>query len=142
MFEFFSDVAAAWREVEHISEWTGLSVGMLAVLGAVIYFDPTARKLAIRIAVLVFVGYWLGIYFYHLGAGDVRAQWAAANLKEAAKAELRDSSIEKQLTTDNPAPTAADQKQAETDEANVLAAVAGAAGVPCQLGADALRLRH
>jgi PUCC protein len=47
MFEGLQAIVAAWRAVAHISEWIGLSVGALAGLGALVYFDPPARKAAI-----------------------------------------------------------------------------------------------
>src|SRR5579864_2081043 len=125
MFEVFSGIASAWREVAHISEITGLSIGVLAGLAALIYFDPLARKLAIRTAAGVVIGYGIFVFSYHLGASDKQAQWDAANTRAAAEAAARDASIEKKLETEFPPPPASDQ--VNPDEAKILADLSAAA---------------
>ncbi len=134
-------IGSVMREVAHLSELTGLSAGALIGLVALAYFWPPARLLAIQVAVVVVAAYGSGLYCYHLAASDVRAQWAAADAVAAADAKTRDAAIAQKLVADNPAPTSAQQQEADTDEAKILGALSGATGGTCQLGADALRLR-
>ena len=82
---------AAWNEIRHLAEFTGISAVVLLTLAALIYFDPLARKLAIRTAVAVVAAYVLAIYAYHLGSADKQTQVAAALDRrdvDAAKAAL------------------------------------------------------
>ena len=53
MFESVSGFFSAWRAVFHISAWTGLSLGALAAIAAVVWYDPRLLKPAIGVAVLV-----------------------------------------------------------------------------------------
>jgi hypothetical protein len=139
MFDFLDRLADLQSEIEHISAITGVSIGVLAALAALAWFDPLIRTIAIRLGIAVIVAYLLVIGSYHLGAVDVRAQWDAANARAATAAAARDADIAKQLAADNPAPTPAQQQQAIDDENKVLSELSSVAA--CQLGADALRLR-
>jgi hypothetical protein len=141
MFEMFDGITSAWGEVRHISELTGLSVGLLLAMAALIYCDPTARKLAIRTAAAVVAAYFLAIFAYHLGFADEKAQRDAADARAALARKNQDASAETKLATDFPPPTKTDD-QVSPDEAKILADLAAAAGGSCQLGSGALRLRH
>lgn len=90
MAETLDGIAPAWREVAHLSALTGISVTVLLTLGVLIYFDPLARKLAIRTAVAVVAAYVLAIYAYHLGSADKQTQWDAQNRRVAAALDRRD----------------------------------------------------
>ena len=140
MLETLDGIAAAWREIAHISEFTGLSGGVLLGLAALFYCDPLARKLAIRTAVAVVAAYFLAIYAYHLGSADKKAQWDAANVAAAAARRDQDAANARKLQIDFPPAPAVDQ--VDPDEAKILADLSAAAVGACQLGSDALRLRH
>ena len=46
MFEALATFFQAWQTVVHISEWTGMSIGALAALVAIIWFVPPLRTVA------------------------------------------------------------------------------------------------
>ncbi|MGD0420550.1 MAG: hypothetical protein ABSA68_13390 [Xanthobacteraceae bacterium] len=147
MFEVFTGISQAWREIEHISEITGFSVTLLVGLAALAYLDPGIRKWAIRGGIFVILAYVGGMTLYGLGAKDVRGQWNAADAKADKERVTRDKTINDALETKYaPQITAltkqsADlQKQVEAYEKKLLADKS--AGASCQLGADALRLRQ
>ena len=141
MFEIFDAITGAWDEIRHISEITGLSIGLLIAMALLIWCDPLARKLAIRIAVVVVAAYFLVLFAYHLGHADEKALRDAADARAAAARVEQDNSNEQKLQTDfPPPPKTADQ--VSPDEAKILADLAAAAGSSCQLGSGALRLRH
>jgi|SRR5579862_7761087 len=140
MLEVFDGIGAAWAEIRHVSEFTGLSIGVLLFLAAVVYLDPLLRKLAVRTAIAVVAAYFLALYAYHLGSADKEAQWTAANVQAAADRKAQDDANQRKLAADFPPPPATDQ--VSPDEAKILADLAAAAGGACQLGGDALRLRH
>lgn len=91
MFDFLGGIFAPLREVLHLGAYSGVALGLLAGLVALVYFDPLLRPWAIRIGILVIVGYALVIFAYHSGASDVRAQWQAAEVRAAAAAQARDA---------------------------------------------------
>lgn len=137
----------AWREVLHVSEWTGLSVGVLAGLGALAWFVPPARTLAIGAGVAVALGYGGLMYGNHTGRADVQLEWDAANARAKAAAATEDADAQKTLDAKYQPIIAALQKQADdlkrradrngNDDSKVVGAMAGA----CQLGSAPLRLR-
>jgi len=143
MFEVIQGFFAAWREVLHVSEITGLSAGLLVALAALAWFDPASRAFAIRIGLMAVIAYAAMTYGLHLGASDVRAQWNAANAKLAAEAKARDDSAAKAAAnTFNPTIEARDKEIAALKlmERQYEARISKTR--PCPLGADALRLRH
>ena len=115
----FSTLFDAWRSVLHISEWTGLSVGALAVIAAIVYFDPLARRFAIGVAALVIAIYCATIYGDHVGLRDKQAQWDAANAKAAAQAVQRDQQAP--IVADANIEIAALRKQAKIDQEQINA---------------------
>jgi hypothetical protein len=131
---------AAWREIAALAAATGLSAGVIVGLGALAWFVPQLRALAITTAVAVAAGYGGLLYGNHIGGARVQAEWDAANAKAAAEAVTRDNEIAAKLAADNPPPTPAQQQQTDDDEKKALAAVIAAAG-DCVLGSDALKLR-
>jgi hypothetical protein len=138
MFEMLDWLREAHQEILHLSELTGLSVGLILGLAAIAYFDPVIRKLVVRVGAGVLLAYVVVIYGYRLGASDIRTQWKAANLAAEAAAAARDILIQKQLEAKYPP---ASSTQVDEDERKVLADLSAAPGA-CQLGTDALRLRH
>jgi len=146
MYEIFDGITNAWSEVKHISEITGLSVAALIGCAAVVYLDPTARKFAIRTAVLVAVGYWGFIFAYHQGNADKKAECDAADASRAQQFEQRDKRTNMAITAQYDLKimslqkiNAAQQQQIDSYEHKLLAAKSGGA---CPLGNDALRLRN
>lgn len=140
MFEIF----AAWRELLHVSEWTGLSVGALGLLAAGAYFLPEMRALAIRAAIVTAAAYGGLLYGNHTGRADVKAQWDAATIKAAAAKDAADADAQNALDAKYLPVIAALQKQAadlqrqaDGDDSKTVGIVAGA----CQLGSAPLRLR-
>jgi len=75
MYDGLRNILAAWREILHISAWTGLSLGALAGLAALFYFVPLARKLAVAGAITVLVGWFGLIHGDAVGRADVQMQW-------------------------------------------------------------------
>lgn len=144
MFEGIGLAFQAWREVLHVSEWTGLSVGVLAGLGALAWFFPPARTLAIGTGIAVAVGYGGLIVGNHTGRNDVLAEWDAANARAKAAAAAADVDAQKSLDAKYLPIIAALQKRAEDlsaqanrNDSKTVGMVAGA----CQLGTAPLRLR-
>jgi hypothetical protein len=138
-----SDLFAAWREVAHISEITGLSVGAIAALIAAAYLDPTIRKFAIRVIILLVIGYVSGIYLYHLGAKDKQAQWDEANAAADKKAAAHDAALGASIHATYMAQLAALQKQADENQQQVTEYERTLKSTPaCLLGDEPLRLRH
>lgn len=150
MFEGLADIAAAWRTIAHISEWTGLSVGMLAGGVALFIYVPVARRLVIRGGVLVLVGWVCLIHGDRVGRADVEAQWADARQAAIAAEQERDQMVEQQLEGKY-APQlealkkrAADNKvRADGYERNIIAMLAKPGDAPhaCELGDAADRVR-
>lgn len=144
MFEGIGLAFQAWREVLHVSEWTGLSVGVLAGLGAAAWFLPPVRSLAIRGAIVVAVAYGALLYGNHTGRDDVLKEWDAANTRAAAAKDAADADAQKGLDAKYLPVIAALQKQADdrnaqanVNDGKIVGAMAGA----CQLGSAPLRLR-
>src|SRR5580704_8003828 len=97
MFEGLQDLAAAWRTVAHISEWTGLSIGALAAGAALFYFVPLARKAVVIGGVVVVVGFLGTIHGDRVGRADLQAQWDDARAKAVEAEKKRDADIERTL---------------------------------------------
>jgi hypothetical protein len=136
MFELFS----AWREVLHLSEWTGL--------GALVYFVPLARKLAIAGAVLVLVG-WAGlVHGDAVGRADLQKQWDDSKAAAAVAQKARDADVARELEQKYQPQLEALQKQSaerksrsDAYESKILALLAKSPGATsCQLGAAAVRV--
>jgi hypothetical protein len=141
LLDLLDNIAAARREIAHVSELTGLSALALIGLGVLVYLDPVARKFAVRTALAVAVLYGACIYTYRLGATDVRAECHAADVAAAKAREVQDVSIDTELGKEfPPAPPAAEG--VTQDERDTIAAISAAAAGACRLGADALRLRN
>lgn len=148
MFDQLREAASAWRELLHISEVTGLSVGVIVALVALALYVPTARRLALEAAALVLVGWLTAIYAYRVGRADVEAEWAAARTAAAAAQTARDRNVAAELDAKYQPLIAGLQKRADDNasqvkayERKIVALMAGRPAGACQLGADALRLR-
>jgi hypothetical protein len=100
MFDWVTDVTEAWRQVLRVSEFTGISAGMLALLAFVVYSFPLLRSFAIRSAVVIVVAYVAIVCGDYLGALDKQAQWDAANVKRAAEEKERDDNAAKSASAD------------------------------------------
>ena len=150
MFEAISAALSAWRTVLHISEWTGLSVGALAVLAGLVYLDPRLLKPAITAAIAI-AGFYGGVvYGDRTGRADVEAQWADARQAAIAAAAERDAMTEQQLAVTYTPQLATLESQARDNkeradayERQILTLLAdGSKGGPaCELGAAADRVR-
>jgi hypothetical protein len=130
---------AFMREIAHISELTGLSVGALALLAAIVYFVPTLRTMAIHIAVVVLAAYFSGLYWYGVGNADNQAKWDAANKVAAAQAAAHDQAIGAEIEATFGSVPAALQAQLAGFNKQVSH---DAVDKPCVLGVDSLRLRN
>ena len=138
-----SNFFALFGEVAHLSEYTGISVGVLAALAGLVYLNPTLLKPAIGIAVAIVVGYATLIYGYHTGASDIRSQWDTANAVAARAAWQRDVDAQKQAeAVYTPIIKAREDMIAELDdEVEAYDKQLQAANDPCVLG-DSLWLRN
>lgn len=146
MFEAGSVAFQAWREVLHVSEWTGLSVGMLAGLGALAWFVPPARTLAIAAGAAIAIAYGGLVIGNHTGRADVHAEWDAANERAKAAAAVEDADAKaaldaKYLQTQNDSAAYAADLQAQVRDYESKMVGMAAAGA-CQLGDPPLRLRQ
>jgi hypothetical protein len=101
MFEVLAGIASAWREILHVSEWTGLSVGALVVLALLFVYAPPVRSFVAFAAIAVVAAYIGCVFGESRGLADGRAEvqvkWDAARRKAAAAAVARDASIENSL---------------------------------------------
>ena len=149
MFEGLQDIAAAWRTIAHLSEWTGLSVGALAGLAALAYFVPLARRIAIAAGLSVAIAWAALMHGDAVGRADVQKQWDDAKAA-AVKAEAeRDAAVERELEQKYQPALADLQKQSDDHKAKAdsyeskIAALAKRAPASghCLLGAAADRLR-
>lgn len=143
MFEMLSGFADIWREILHISEWTGLSAGVIVALAALAYLDPTARSLAIKIAVAVTIAYLSLIYGNHVGRADERAVWVAANAKIAKEAKARDADAAKAAEAKY-GPVIAERDRTIINlrlQVQSYARTIKKSAPSCPVGAPALRLR-
>ena len=140
---------AAWRAMLHVSEWTGLSLGALAGLAALIWFVPLARQLAIVGMLLVFAA-WIGlVHGEATGRADTQKQWDAEREAAIAAQQQRDAQIEQDLEAKYQPLLAelrkqSDERRAQGDQYETtirrLAQNSHTAG-GCQLGAAADRVR-
>lgn len=136
MFSFFDLL----RELSHISEITGLSIGVLAVLIVLGWTVPTLRGLAICIGVTALVSYFVAIYEYRLGRADVQKDWAAAN-KAADKLEAdHDKEVAARIKAQYQPQIAALRKQLA--DFNARAAHVPKYYTACPVGDFPLSLRH
>ena len=138
---------SAWRTVAHISEWTGLSIGALAVLAGLVYLDPRLLKPALIAAGVLTIGYAGILYGDAKGRADVEAHWADARKAAIAAAEERDAMAEQSLTEKFTPQLSAleresrdNKERADAYEHQILSAKDPAAG-RCELGAAAERVR-
>lgn len=145
MLELFS----AWREVLHISEWTGLSLGALVVLAALVYFVHIPFLTAVRIAVLIVTAYFCLLLGDAVGTRDKQRQWDIARASAAKAQEERDARVQKDLDAkyhpqleELQKQSAANQEKADALQKLFDAGKGRKAGSSCQLGRYALRLRR
>lgn len=156
MLEIFS----AWREVLHISEWTGLSLGALAGLAALVYFVHIPFLTAVRIAVLIVTAYFCLLLGDAVGVRDKQRQWDAARAAAAEASKKHDADVAELLERKYRPELEQIEKQSQANkdladgyEKKMLALLARApagnkppaahhqsAGASCQLGSLAGRL--
>ncbi|NEU94829.1 hypothetical protein [Bradyrhizobium uaiense] len=131
MFSALEAIGAAWRTVAHISAWSGLSLGALAACGALFYFDPLARRVAIAGAGVVLVGWVCLIHGHSVGAADERARLQTLSDHADARAATAASADEKALVS------AIESKAKDQHDAD-LAEIARlkAAGASCAFDPD------
>lgn len=154
MFEQIDILLAGWRTLLHLSEWSGLSIGVLAAIAVVIWLRPALLKPALLAAGLVAFGFSCVIYGDHAGRTDKQREWDAARVAAEAAAVRRDGEVavtleQTYLPRLKTLQAEADARKAQGDqyEAKILALIAagqpkGAAPAACLLGAVAGRLHH
>jgi len=120
MLEIAGSLFDFWSEIKHLGELTGLSIGALVALAALVYFDPALRGVAIRVAAAVVLGYALSIYWYHVGSADKQLQWNAANAQAEAQAELRDKEAPAVADADSELETLRNAVKADEEQINAL----------------------
>lgn len=113
IFGVFHAVKGVLPEVEYVSAWTGLSLGVLAALGVLAWFDPLLRSWAIRSAIFAAIAYAAILYGYRSGVYDKGLEWQAANV-EAAKAAVARDAATKKATSDQFTPVIAERDQMVT----------------------------
>ena len=148
MFDGIGEFFAAWREIVHISEWTGLSLGALVALAALVYFVKLPIGTAIRIGLLVLTAYICLLVGETFGARDKQRQWDHARIEAAAAQKQHDTEIGIALDTKYKPQLEQIQRQAQANkdladgyEQKMLALLAKQpASGSCRLGALAGRL--
>lgn len=120
MLEVLSGIASAWREILHVGELTGLSVGMIGGLGFLAWFDPTLRKFAIRTTIVLILGYWAMLYAYHMGTADKQAEWKAANAAEAQREASRDKQAPQVADAETELKVLREQMNRDREQVNAL----------------------
>jgi len=135
------------RELARLSEWTGLSAGMIAGCAALAWFIPTLRTLAIATAITVAAAYGGTLYGNYVGRADVTREWDKANAAAAAIAKAHDQAIAASIHAQYMPQLAALQKQSDQYQQQVkeyertILGQKSKAAASCLLGASALRLR-
>src|SRR5262249_27044388 len=119
MSDWFNQLEAIAR----YGEIAGISAGGLIVCASLFYFVATARPFAIAAALTLICSAISGLYWFHVGRADVMAQWDAANVRAAAAAVERDTTIEQELDKEFPP----DNAKVDPDEAKILADLSAAA---------------
>ncbi|WP_423958714.1 hypothetical protein [Bradyrhizobium sp.] len=123
----------AWREVLHISEWSGLSVGALVGLGFLVYLVPLARQFAAIAAAFIAVGYGALIYGDHTGRADLQAQWNA----EKAQLEQKAKQADRSAAADDTARASAIEAKAKEQHAKDVAEIEQLRAAPACVFGDA-----
>jgi hypothetical protein len=141
----FNSVLVAWRDVGAVVAWSGLSLGALAVLAALVYFDPKVLKFAIAGAGAVVIAYVCTLHGNKVGLADgkaeIQAQWDAARAAEIAAAQERDAMTEQDLTAKYASQLEQLKSQLNPDSKGPDNAVANASSDGCKLGDLAVRVR-
>lgn len=147
MFDIFASIAAAWRTIWHVSEWTAILILAIVAGAFLVYKVPLARRFVVRGAVITIIGYVCLIHGDRTGRADVEAQWADARKAAIVAEHDRDNLVEHQLTLkyqpelDRLKREAAGRKtRAEADERKLATASKVAARNTCELGAAADRV--
>lgn len=145
MFELID----AYRSILHFAAWTGLSVGMLAALGALAWFGwqiPLVRRFVVVGALCVGCGYAGLIHGGAVERADVLAAWDKARRDAAIAAKQRDADHEAEIRAEYLREIAALQHAADDrdQEERTLEATIKAMGSAgrCRLGPEPLRLRR
>lgn len=148
----FAAIFASYREILRVSEWTGLSIGLLAGLAALFWFVPLARKIAVLIAINVLIAWFCLMHGDAVGRADVSAQWNDARAAALKAQTERDDQVEQSLKATYEPKLAELQAQSDAHKARgdsyeqKLQAIAAqkhpspAAAAGCQLGAAADRM--
>lgn len=143
MFELLS----AWREILHISEWTGLGLGGLAIVAAAVYFIHIPFLTAVRITVLIVTAYFCLLLGDAVGTRDKQRQWDASRAAAAAAEKKHDEAVANLLEQKYRPQLDQIQKQAQANkdladgyEKKMLVILAKQPAGSCQLGDLAGRL--
>lgn len=112
-------IAQTWREALFVSEYTGLSIGLLVALAVLVYFDPLLRTVAIRIGIAIILAYCVLMYGHHAGVVEVQAAWDAANAQAAKQSKQRDLNEAKAAGADAAEQTTDLQGQQKSDQEQI-----------------------
>ena len=86
-----------WHQVAALSEWTGLSVGLLAGLAFLVWLNPALLRVAIAIAIPIASAYFGLLYGNHTGRVDGRAEIQAKwDAQKTVEAKARAAELERQ----------------------------------------------
>src|SRR5580692_2974977 len=116
MYEGILTAASLWREILHVSEWTGLSIGMIVAIAALVYLDPRLLRPALIAAGVVAIAYAGVMYGDHVGRADVEAQWADSRAAAAKAAQAHDRLVGVELEQKYSPQLAALTKQARDNK--------------------------
>jgi hypothetical protein len=134
-----------WHYAKVIGGMSALTLGELAGLAGLAYFVPVTRKLAIVTAITAVLCWGCSVRFYAIGMADKQAEWDQARAEANKQRDEHDANIRKEMQ-DLYEPQIAQLSQAASDRDKQVAdyeqKLARQGAGACQLGADALRLRH
>lgn len=132
MLQGFGVAAGFWDQVLTVSAWSGLSLGMLAGLAALVWLDPKLLKLAIAGAAIVAAGYIGELHGDAVGLRDgkaeVQAKWDAekrAIAKARAEEQVRQQAAAAAQKANDDAIGALLKRQTEDAQAAVAAQADG-----------------
>ncbi len=112
----YDAIRASLPTAEFVALWSGLSIGTIAGLGALFYFVPLARKLAVQVAIIVIVAWSCLMHGHIRGVAD-------EDSKLQTLSDSDDKSAAKQAAKDEKARADAIEAKAKDQHATDLAEI-------------------
>ena len=143
---------AMWQAIAHVSELTGVSVALLAIIGFAVWSNPLLLRPALAIAAVVVLLYVVGLHEFvagdRIGKASVQTQLDQAKRDAQQARDAKDGAIRTAVTNEFTPQLAALQKRADAlndiarENAKSHHPPGGAKDGACRLGDRALQLRQ